>query len=60
VEFIANVFAGNDIYHYTLDHTNEQSGSANQSQASEARLHKFTSKNGIVVSFSISNVVSSH
>jgi hypothetical protein len=53
VEFIANVFAGNDIDHYILDHTNEQCGSANHSQASDARLYELTSKNGVVVSSSI-------
>ena len=55
-ELIANVFAGNDIDHYnfhTLDHTNEQGGSNNQSKTNSARLYELTSKNGIVVSAGI-------
>jgi len=64
--FIANALSGHSIDNYSFhdtnsfDDTDEQSGSANQSQASEARLHKFTSKNGTVVSFSFFNVVSRH
>jgi len=56
LEFIANVFAGNDIDHYNLDvldDTNERGGSNNQSQTNSARIYEFTSKNGIVVSISI-------
>ena len=56
LEFIANVFAGNDIDHYNfdvLDYTNEQGGSNNQSQTNSARLYELTSKNGVVVSVGI-------
>jgi len=56
LELIANVFAGNDNDHYnfhTLDHTNEQGGSNNQSQTHSARLYELTSKNGILVSVDI-------
>jgi len=56
LEFIANVFAGNDIDHYdfdVLDNTNERGGSNSQSQTNSARLYEFTSKNGIVVSITI-------
>ena len=56
LEFIANVFAGNDIDHYNfdvLDYTNEQGGSNNQSQTNSAQLYELTSKNGIVVSMGI-------
>ena len=50
LEFIANVLTGNDIDHFNfniLDHTNEQGGSDNQSQAN---MYEFTSKNGKMVS----------
>ena len=53
LELIANVLQGNDVDHYdldTLDHTNEQSGSNNQSQPDSVHLYQFTSKNGVVVS----------
>ena len=56
LEFIANVFAGNDIDHYNfdvLDYANEQGGSNNQSQTNSARLYELTSKNGVVVSVGI-------
>jgi len=56
LEFIANVFAGNDIDHYdfdVLDNTNERGGSNSQSQTNSARLYEFTSKNSIVVSKTI-------
>ena len=56
LEFIANVFAGNDIDHYNfdiLDYTNEQGGSNNQSQTNSARFYELTSKNGIAVSIAI-------
>jgi len=53
VELIANVLHGNDVDHYdfdTLDHTNEQGRSNNQSRTNSARLYELTSTNGIVVS----------
>ena len=53
LEFIANVLTGRDIDHCDfdiLDRINEQGGSEYQSQTTSARLYKFTSKNGIVVS----------
>jgi predicted GTPase len=56
LEFIANILIGKDIEHYDfqiLDHTNEQSGSDNQSQTNSARLYEFRSKNGIVVSVNV-------
>ena len=56
LELIANVLHGNDVGHYDsdiLDHTNEQSGSNNQSQTNSARLYQITSKNGVVVSTGI-------
>ena len=56
VELLANVLAGNDIDHYTLEHldpTNEEGGSSNRSQTKSARLYEFTSKNGKVVSAGI-------
>ena len=55
-ELITNVFAANDNDHCnfrTLDHTNEQGGSNNQSQTHSARLYELTSKNGIVVTVGI-------
>ena len=61
LEFIANVFAGNDIGNYNLDildHTNGLGGPDNQSQTNSARVYEFTSKNGIVVSVGIINVMS--
>jgi len=51
----------NDIGHYNLDmldHSNGQGGSGNQNQTYSARLYKLTSKNGIVVSAGVLNVVS--
>jgi predicted GTPase len=56
LELIANVLIGN-AGHYDfdiLDHTNEQGGSDNQSQTNSARLYEITSKNGIMVSPSVS------
>ena len=56
LELIANILHGNDVDHYdfyTLDHSNEQSGTNNQSQTNSARLYEFTSKNGVVVSAGI-------
>ena len=53
LEFLANVLIGNNIDRYSfeiLDRSNEQNGSGNQSQTNSARLYKFTSTNGIVVS----------
>ena len=53
MELIANVLNGNDVDHYdlhTLDRTNEQGVSNNQSRTNSARLYELTSKNGIVVS----------
>jgi hypothetical protein len=53
LEFIANVFAGNDIDHYNfniLDHTNEQGGFRNESRTNSARTYQLTSSNGMVVS----------
>ena len=55
LEFIANVFTGNDVGHYNfdfLDGANEQGGSGNHSRTTAVRLYKFTSKNGRVVSTS--------
>jgi predicted GTPase len=56
LEFIANTLIGKDADHYDfqiLDHTNEQSGSDNQSQTNSARLYELRSKNGIVVSVNV-------
>ena len=53
LELIANILLGNDVDHYnlyTLDHSNEQGGSDNQSQTNSVHLYEFTSKNGVVVS----------
>ena len=53
LEFIANVLIGKDIDHYDfdiLDHTNEQSGSDNQSQTNSTRIYELRSENGIAVS----------
>ncbi len=52
LELIANVLHGKGVDHYdfdTLDHTNEQGGSSNQSQTNSAGLYEFKSKNGVVV-----------
>jgi hypothetical protein len=60
LEFIANVLIGNRIDHYDfdiLDHSNEQGGSANQSQTNSARLYNFTSNNDVLVSASVLNVM---
>ena len=56
LEFIANVLIGKDIDHYNfdiLDHTNEQSGSDNQSQTNSARIYELRSENGIAVSVNV-------
>jgi len=56
LELIANILIGNDIDHYDfqiLDHTNEQSGSNNQSQTTSARMYEVSSKNGMVVSVNV-------
>ena len=56
LELIANVIAGNDVDHYdfnTLDHSNEQGGSNNQSQTNLTRNYELTSSNGIVVSTNV-------
>ena len=53
VEFLTNVFMGNDIDLYDLemfDLSNKHSGSRHQSQTNSPRLYKLTSNNGIVVS----------
>ena len=53
LELIANVLIGNDLDHYdfdTLDPTNDQCGSDNQSQTNSSRLYEFTSRNGVTVS----------
>jgi predicted ATPase len=53
LELIANVLLGNDVDHYdfdTLDDTNEQGGSNNQSQTNAVHLYEFTSKSGLMVS----------
>ena len=55
MELIANVLQGQSIDHYNfniVDHSHGQDGPDNQSQAKEARVNEFTSKNGIVVSAS--------
>ena len=52
MDLITNFLQGNDVDHYgldILDHTNEQSGSNNQSLTNAARLYQFTSKSGIMV-----------
>jgi len=52
LEFIANVFAGNDTDHYNfdaLDHS-EGGGTNNQGQTSTGPLYELSSKNGTVVS----------
>ena len=41
-----------------LDHTKEQGGSRNVNKTDSAQLYEFTSKNGIVVSVGIINVMS--
>ena len=59
LEFIANVFAGNDIDNYNfdiLDHADELGG-PNESKTNSAQLYEFTSKNGMVVSVAIMYVV---
>jgi len=53
VEFLANVFIGNDIDHYSfqiLERDNEQNGSEKQSQTNSARFYELKSNNGIVIS----------
>ena len=53
LEYFANVLNGRDVDHFnfsTLDCSNEQGGSSNQSQTNSARLYEFTSTNGMVVS----------
>ena len=57
LEFIANVFFGNDVDHYNLkvlDRSNERSAASNRSRTASPRLYEITSKHGISVSINIS------
>jgi ATP-dependent Clp protease ATP-binding subunit ClpA len=56
LEFIANVLIGNSTDHYKfdiLDYSNEQGGSANQSQTNSARVYNLMSNNEVLVSASV-------
>ena len=53
VEFLANVFMGNNIHRYDLemfDLSNKHSGSHNQGQTNSPHFYHLRSKNGVVVS----------